>query len=616
MQKKNITISSILLVLSLLLITTISNNSIDVKAWEITATPVCIATGDQQNAKIIQTSDGDFIITWDDGRGIDYNIYAQKFDSRGNPQWTLDGIPVCNASGAQFHNRPFSDGYGGVYILWWDGRSGTDFDIYAQRIDSSGAPLWDVDGIPISNLGGDQIGFDVCSDGLISDGGPGGIIVTWQDEREGNNLWDIYAQRITLNGVTLWDDNGTVVCNATERQTNPKIVPDYNGGAFISWTDRRSGSTDADRDIYITRINSAGDIYWTKNGIVVCSASGEQSYQFMINGWLESAIIMWTDRRDGEPDIYVQHIDKYGVRYWGGNGMAVCTADGDQGAHALCSDGNYGAIVAWVDERDDVGSFDYDVYAQHINISGVIKWTPNGTLVCNAENAQTGISMISDGDNGAILAWVDHRSPSETLLYAQRIDSDGSGLWGDNGTAVDPLPNVEQWITTLALSETGEAIITWQDDRNSATSDIWAKYMIDNTIPSSSTPPHAKYQQRSTATITWTLYDNSGGGHYKVRRAIPESIQSTVIIPWTEWDHGDTIIVPINTTAVGVWFYRIEYNDSNGNNGISHAVLINITARSPPGDPDLGLIIVIAAVSGAGIAVVVLVIIVKKRKTK
>lgn len=605
-----------MLCLSFFLLTSISNNSIDVNAWETSATPVCTADGDQQNAKIIQTSDGGFIIAWDDDRSIDYNIYAQKFDSRGNPQWTLDGVPVCTASGAQFHNSPFSDGYGGAYILWWDGRSGTDFDIYAQRIDSLGTPLWDVDGIPIANLVGDQKGFDVCSDGLISDGGPGGIIVTWQDEREGNNLWDIYAQRITLNGVTLWEDNGTVVCNATGRQFNPKIVPDYNGGAFVSWTDMRFGSTYADRDIYIQRINSNGYNHWTENGFAVCSASGEQSYQYMINGYPESVIIMWTDNRTGGRDIYIQHIDKYGSKYWGVNGMAVCTADGYQGGNALCSDGNYGAIIAWVDERDDVGSFNYNVYAQHINISGVIKWTPNGTLVCNAENKQNGVQMVSDGDNGAILAWQDWRSPTEGSIYAQRIQSDGSRMWGVNGTAVDPYPNEDQLYPNLALVQTGEAIITWNDNRDLGMLNIWAKYMIDNTIPSSSTPPHAKYQQGSTATITWNLYDNSGGGYYKVRKAIPESIHSIDVIPWTEWDHGDTIVVPVNTTAIGVWFYRIEYNDSNGNVGISHSVLINITAQPPPSDPDLGLIIVIAAVSGAGIAVVGAFIIIKKRKIK
>lgn len=58
MQNKQPRIFSILLVLSLLFLTTISNNPVNVKAWETTATPVCIAGGDQQEPKIISTTDG------------------------------------------------------------------------------------------------------------------------------------------------------------------------------------------------------------------------------------------------------------------------------------------------------------------------------------------------------------------------------------------------------------------------------------------------------------------------------------------------------------------------------------------------------------------------------
>lgn len=617
MSKKGRKTFTIMLCLSFILLTTISNSSINVRGWETSATPVCTADGDQMNAKIIQTSDGGVIIVWEDGRGIDSDIYAQKLDSYGNPQWTLDGVPVCTATLPQFNCLPFADGYGGAYIVWEDYRSNIDADIYAQRLDSSGNPVWDVDGIPICNLGGYQHNFDVCTDGLASDGGPGGIILTWEDGREGVGSEDIYAQRVALNGTTLWSDNGIVVCNATGHQSNPKIVPDYWEGAFISWVDGRSGSTQEDKDIYIQSIHSAGTPLWTSNGIPICTAPGEQTVLRMINGYLETAILAWVDKRDGEySDIYVQEIDKYGIVGWGINGKAVCTANGKQEWFVMCSDGNYGAIIAWTDDRDNIGAGEYDIYSQNINVSGSLLWAPNGTVVCNSIDSQIPHSIISDGNNGAIIAWQDRRSPSETSIYAQRIQSDGSGMWGVNGTAVDPFPNEDQEFPELVLMQTGEAIITWQDNRNLGALNIWAKYMIDNTIPSSSTPPHAKYQQGSTATITWTLYDNSGGGHYKVRRAIPESIQSTVIIPWTEWDHGDTIIVPVNTTAVGVWFYRIEYNDSNGNNGISHVVLINITAQSPPNDPDFGPIIIITAVSGCAIVGVVVFIVIKKRKPK
>jgi len=617
MRKTNVKISCMLLILSLLFLTTISKNSINVKAWETTATPVCIADGVQQEPRIISTSDGGLIAVWDDNRSVDYDIYAQKFDSRGNPQWALNGVPVCTATDSQFKCVPFTDGFGGAYFIWWDHRPGTHYDIYAQRLNSSGNPQWALDGIPVCNFSGSQTSFDVCTDGSLDDGGPGGIIVTWEDSRTGTTSRDIYAQKVAFNGTTLWSDNGVVVCDATDKQTSPNIVPDYNGGAFISWEDWRSGGGQEDKDIYIRRISSTGVPLWVNNGIPVCAASEEQTAHRMINSYVEGAIVAWADKRNGENfDLYAQSIDKYGVMHWDGNGKAVCTANGSQSWFMMCTDGNYGAILAWADDRNNIGAGENDIYSQNINLSGNLLWAPNGTVVCNAIDRQMPNSMISDGDNGAILTWQDKRNTLVHSIYAQRIQSDGSGMWGANGTAVDPFPNEEQSGADLALVQTGEAVIIWEDNRDLGMLNIWAKYMIDNTIPSSSTPPHVKYQQGSTATITWNLYDNSGGGYYKVRKSIPESIHSIDVIPWTEWDHGDTIVVPVNTTAIGVWFYRIEYNDSNGNVGISHSVLINITAQPPPSDPDWGLIIVIAAVSGAGIAVVGTFIIIKKRKIK
>lgn len=61
--------------------------------------------------------------------------------------WTDGGIPVCIYAGSQSNPAIISDGTGGAIITWKDSRSGND--IYAQRIDGSGAVLWASDGIPV-----------------------------------------------------------------------------------------------------------------------------------------------------------------------------------------------------------------------------------------------------------------------------------------------------------------------------------------------------------------------------------------------------------------------------------------------------------------------------------
>lgn len=57
-------------------------------------TPVVIETERQEHINCISDGDGGVIIAWSDARsGFNNNdIYAQKFDRFGNPQWPANGV--------------------------------------------------------------------------------------------------------------------------------------------------------------------------------------------------------------------------------------------------------------------------------------------------------------------------------------------------------------------------------------------------------------------------------------------------------------------------------------------------------------------------------------------
>jgi hypothetical protein len=131
------------------------------------------------------------IVTADDGGTAD--IYAQRVNGSGVPQWTADGVAVCTAVGTVFQAQIVSDDAGGAIITWYDSRSGIGFDIYAQRLNSEGLPKWTVDGVGLCVAGNHQYNPALAPDGA------GGAIVTWQDYRGGPTA-DIYAQRVDASG--------------------------------------------------------------------------------------------------------------------------------------------------------------------------------------------------------------------------------------------------------------------------------------------------------------------------------------------------------------------------------------------------------------------------------
>jgi hypothetical protein len=375
--------------------------------WAANGLGICTAVGHQMNPRIVSDGAGGAIMTWRDYRiGSDYDIYAQRVDAAGNVMWTADGEAVCLAAHSQSFPDIAPDGAGGAIIAWYDGRNGSNSDIYVQRIDASGDTLWLEDGEPICTIGADQKEVRIVSDGA------GGAIMVWHDAR----FKGIYAQRVDASGDTLWPADGVPICIAANDQRFPQIISDGAEGAMIVWRDNRTGTS---YDIYAQRINAWGDVSWTTDGIAICTATGHEQAPKITPDGNGGAFIVWQDARSS--GIYAQRIDTTGALAWTANGVAVCEASGNQIAAEVATDGAGGAFITWRDNR----AGNYDVYAQRLNASGAPLWTPDGIATCGATDDQRDPQIISDGAGGAITAWHDFRSSSYDV-YAHRMDASGT----------------------------------------------------------------------------------------------------------------------------------------------------------------------------------------------
>ncbi|HJQ65976.1 MAG TPA: hypothetical protein VJ816_06350, partial [Gemmatimonadales bacterium] len=201
--------------------------------WTPNGLAVCTATGDQANAQLAPDGAGGVIVTWHDFRGGTWDIYAQRLDGNGVPQWTPNGVAVCTALNNQTSPQVVTDGAGGGILVWTDLRAVTNTDIYAQRVNAAGVTQWGTNGVPVCTFGGEQTAHQMVSDGA------GGAILAWQDSRSG--VYDIYAQRLNGAGAGLWTAQGKPVVTATANQGNPAVAADGFGGAVIAWWDERAG---------------------------------------------------------------------------------------------------------------------------------------------------------------------------------------------------------------------------------------------------------------------------------------------------------------------------------------------------------------------------------------
>ena len=276
-------------------------NSNGILQWTAGGVVVCNETGNQHYLHIDTDENGGAVIAWQDHRDSRDKIYAQRVTSGGGISWSSGGEHLGAPYGEE-DARPsiVSDGSGGCIVVWYyDGRpgSGYNYNIAAQGINSDGSTKWS--GIvDVCDTGGSQFWCSAVSDDN------GGINITWWDQRSGD--YHIYAQRVDSNGTEQWTNYGTPICTySTDDQGIPGIAKDGSGGAVIAWRDRRNYSTTG-YDLYAQRIDIDGNIQWTSNGIPISEASGSQTTSALVGNDNGETFIVWHDDRNSDDDLYCQ----------------------------------------------------------------------------------------------------------------------------------------------------------------------------------------------------------------------------------------------------------------------------------------------------------------------
>jgi len=238
------------------------------------------------------------LVAFSDTRNnIDSDLFVQRVDSTGTMQWGPGGVGICEAAGHQTTTAMISDGAGGAFFAWQDPRNGSN-DIYAQRVDASGAVQWSTDGVPVCTEANEQLNSKLVSDGA------GGVIVTWNDNRSAPV--EIYAQRLNGSGVPQWTPGGVLISVAGGGdELSPIIVSDGAGGAIVIW----QGSI-----LRAQRIDASGATLWPSGGVAVTStSSAAQGAQVAFANGTGGALVAFTDNRSGVNDIYAQNLDSSGL---------------------------------------------------------------------------------------------------------------------------------------------------------------------------------------------------------------------------------------------------------------------------------------------------------------
>jgi len=277
----------------------------------------------------------------------------------------------------------------------------------------------------------------------IAADGSGGVFVAWEDENVA------YAQRIDSQGNLRWGSG--LALNTTRVWCPPHVIGDGSGGAIFVWSEAEEKDGGAyERISYAQRINSEGEFLWGQGGKPV---SGVGCICDMVPDGYGGVIIASGGK--------MQRIDREGEVMWSKEGITISTTlpSGSGSEPRVLADSSGGAIAVWPDNRASGGR--WDIYAQRISPEGEILWQEGGIPVCAPQHSQTTPQIVSDGSDGAIVAWLGPRFDYPQACV-QRLSPDGELLWEEEGIQLgvlpitDPFPHI-----AITPDNNGGAIVVW-----------------------------------------------------------------------------------------------------------------------------------------------------------
>ena len=443
----------------------------------------CVATGnnqrvdtgangiDQWGIAMAMEGMGNFIFTWEDLRNVHWDIYFQRYTSLGGLSGANQKVNDDIASGDQYHPSIAQDDAGNFVITWEDNRS-SHWDTYFQRYDASGSAQG-----PNRRVN-DDTGSEEQWDPCVAMDASGNFVITWEDERNGN--YDIYFQRYDASGMAQGNNRKVNDDAGTADQLEPSIAMDDSGRFMISWSDERDGNW----NVYLQWYSASGVPQWSNQK--VNEAMGDFAFQgissSVMNKSGNSVIAWWDWRRGGNGDIYFQRYDASGLPQ-GSNQRA----DDEAGVAyyewlgypsiAMEDDGNF--VIAWQDNRNG----NLDIYYQRYDAQGV----PEGANQRAHDDAgltdQYNPWIAMDGSGHFVIAWENWEYGrlygwndwlnGQPDIVGQRFYSDGSKRGETMLIVADGLHHGELFPTAVANKD--RIVFSWEDNRRSKGSDIYAK---------------------------------------------------------------------------------------------------------------------------------------------
>lgn len=441
-------------------------------------TAVTTRSGDQVLPKSGTTSDGGRWVAWFDNSSGNYDVYAQRYDSKGHAMFAADGLLISDQPSASWLMDwdLIVDASDNAVLVFADVRYGPDFDIFAYRISSSGAFLWGANGIEVSN----NTEFDATP--MVAQMTGGDFVVVWAYD---GVVPSIRMQRIAPAGTRLLAAGGLDII------TEPGAIPSFarviagsNDNAIVSWV-RDLNFFSSIKHLRAQSFSPLGAPVWPLLAEVFNDHNLPIAYSPQLSSdGLGGAILSWHSSNPARSflfDAAVQHLDANGNELFPHNGTQLSSAVGmsHHDPYAAYNQSTDSVIAFWSEKNSAQSQAGW--YMQQVDATGNVSWGPNGEEILPVDSTTKFLSKVVAVGDGAVgvIAWAPTISFGNDEIIATRVDDNGNQVWSGGTIDLSTVASGKSAHLSTSVNADEEVLVVWEDDRHGS-EDIFAQNLHDD----------------------------------------------------------------------------------------------------------------------------------------
>jgi hypothetical protein len=227
-------------------------------------------------------------------------LRSHYVDSTGSKKWGNKPITISKENNNVLN---YTVGKLGNSIYTAITYQGSNKSIYQNLITDGAKFLWGKDGVLLANQKGSQTNPQFA---FIDSS----VVVCWTNEFEKRK--DVFIQRFDVRGNPLWEKNGKQILSIKGNQFGQKIIYNQSCGIITAWIDKRDNNSPA--NLFIQKIDTSGNLQWDSLGVMISSSKQtEKSYLNLVYDGEGGAIAVFKGTHNKKNEIYGQKIFSTGT---------------------------------------------------------------------------------------------------------------------------------------------------------------------------------------------------------------------------------------------------------------------------------------------------------------